>query len=159
MLFGTGGQPARQLRVFRRLATDPDCALSQGGEPCGILLGFGQLISANYQQQVVVQQANQRGELFIDCRVGPFSGRINSRVCRLANRLIAWLKAKIACQSVLLSIEKVWCSVKPCAAAASRMASCFPCNSRGFVAKQQIGRAQPFSELRAELFRVQPNHH
>ncbi|GHK53265.1 hypothetical protein KPZU09_30010 [Klebsiella pneumoniae] len=32
--------------------------------------GFGQLISANYQQQVVVQQANQRGELFIDRRVG-----------------------------------------------------------------------------------------
>ncbi|STW08533.1 Uncharacterised protein [Klebsiella grimontii] len=26
------------------------------------------------------------------------------------------------------------------------------------VAKQQIGLAQPFSELRAELFRVQPNH-
>ena len=70
MLFGTGGQPARQLRVFRRLATDLDCALSQGGEPCGILLGFGQLISANYQQQVVVQQANQHGELFIDRRVG-----------------------------------------------------------------------------------------
>ncbi|GHK53264.1 Uncharacterised protein [Klebsiella pneumoniae] len=30
---------------------------------------------------------------------------------------------------------------------------------QGIVAKQQIGRAQPFSELRAELFRVQPNHH
>ena len=70
MLFGPGGQPARQLRVFRRLATDLDCALSQGGEPCGILLGFGQLISANYQQQVVVQQTDQRRQLFVDRRVG-----------------------------------------------------------------------------------------
>lgn len=46
MLFGPGGQPARQLCVFRRLATDLDGPLRQGGKPRGILLGFGQLIPA-----------------------------------------------------------------------------------------------------------------
>ena len=70
MLFGPRGKPARQLRVFRRLAADLDGALSQRGEPRGILLGFGQLTAANDQQQVVVQQTDQRRQLFVDRRVG-----------------------------------------------------------------------------------------
>ncbi len=126
MLFGTGGQPARQLRVFRRLATDLDCALSQGGEPCGILRALVSLFPRTISSRSSCSRPTSVASCSLIAALGPFSGRINSRVCRLANRLIAWLKAKIACQSVLLSIEKVWCSVKPCAAAASRMASGFP---------------------------------
>lgn len=70
MLFGLGGQLVWQLCVFWCLVIDLDGVLSQGGELCGIFLGFGQFIFVNYQQQVVVQQVNQCGELFIDCCVG-----------------------------------------------------------------------------------------
>ena len=78
---------------------------SQGGEPCGILLGFGQLISANYQQQVVVQQANQRGELFIDRRWGRFPVGSTAGFAGWQTDSSPGLGENRR-QSVLLSIEK-----------------------------------------------------
>jgi hypothetical protein len=56
-----------------------------------------------------MQHADQRRELFVNCRVRAISGRMSSSVWRLENRLMAWLNEKRAGQSVLASTVAVWC--------------------------------------------------
>ncbi len=53
-------------------------------------------------------------------------------------------------------MEKVWCSANPCAAVPDEQRPGFPAITEDRY-QVKIRRAQPFIELRAELFRVQPN--
>ncbi len=75
--------------VFRRLATDLDCALSRGGEPCGILpRALVSLFPRNYQQQVAGQQAESSvASCSLLAALGPvFPVGSTEGACRLANR-------------------------------------------------------------------------
>ncbi len=66
---GAGGDPFWQLRLFRCLTADQHRAVSQGGKPGGIFLRFRELITAHNQQQILMQQADQHGKLFVDSGV------------------------------------------------------------------------------------------
>ncbi|MOA12098.1 hypothetical protein D3C78_1320660 [compost metagenome] len=67
--FGTLGDPAGELRLFRRLATDVSAVRAERLEPGTVFLRFGQAWPTQHQQNVVMQQCGQFDQLFADrCR-------------------------------------------------------------------------------------------
>ena len=64
---GARGDPARQLRLFRRLATD-EGAVRAEREPGAVFLRFGEARAAQDQQNILVQQRGELGQLFADRR-------------------------------------------------------------------------------------------
>lgn len=65
---GARGDPARQLRLFRRLATDEGAVRAERLEPGAVFLRFGEARAAQDQQNILVQQRGELGQLFADRR-------------------------------------------------------------------------------------------